>query len=118
MNRFEKRKLAIEKAIREQIEEYKAVYRKADEEDRDPTDTERLDIESHLKAIETLKSEKEGVDQNIKTLEHVDDIGREIGPALGNTSALSGVSVGSEPQDRLFADLNRNVFPQAQKSIG
>ena len=59
MNRYEKRKLAIEKAIREEIEAYKAIYKRADDEDRDPTDEERLDIESKLKAIETLKHEEE-----------------------------------------------------------
>jgi HK97 family phage major capsid protein len=112
MNRFEKRKLAIEKSIREEIDEYKAVYKKADDEDRDPTDEERLDIESHLKAIETLKTEKEEVEANIKTLDHVDDIGRELGPSLGQ------MSVTSEPEDRLFQRLNASVFPQAQKSIG
>ena len=116
MNRFEKRKLAIEKSIREQIDEYKTIYKTADGEGRDPTDEERLDIESHLAAIETLKTEKEDVEQNIKTLQHVDDIGREIGPALPN--GLDGVSVISDPTDRLFAQLNQGAFQQAQKSIG
>ncbi len=112
MNRFEKRKLAIDKSIREHIDSYKAVYKNAESEDRDPTDEERLDIESQLKAIETLKTEREDVEANIKTLQSVDDIGRTIGPALGD------VTVGDEPVDRYFKDLNRTMFPQAQKSIG
>lgn len=104
MNRFEKRKVAIDRAIREQIDEYKAIYARADGEDRDPTEEERLDIESHLKAIETLKEEKGGVEAQIKTLEHVDDIGRELGPPVPS------ISVKSEPQDRLYDALNQR-FP-------
>ena len=50
MNRFEKRKTAIDRAIREQIDEYKSIYNRSDAEDRDPSEEERLDIESHLKA--------------------------------------------------------------------
>lgn len=116
MNRFEKQKLAVETSIREEITAYQEIYKKASTEDRDPTDEERLDIESHLKAIETLKTEKEGVEANIKTMQRVDDIGRELGPALPN--GISDVTVGSNGTDRLFADMNRSVFPQAQKSIG
>lgn len=82
MNRFEKRKKAIEQAIAGEIEQYRAIYKKADTEDRDPTDDERLEIEGHLKAIETLKTEKDEVEANIKTLEQVDDIGRKLGPAV------------------------------------
>lgn len=103
MTRYDKRKVAIERAIREEITAYKAIYAKADEEDRDPSEDERLDIESHLKAIETLRIEKEGVEAQIKTLARVDDIGREIGPAMGN------VSVVSEPHDRMFEHLEKAV---------
>lgn len=112
MNRFERRNRAIDEAIRGHIDAYKAIYKKADDEDRDPTDEERLDIESNLKAIETLKSEKSEVEANIKTLQQVEDLGREIGPALPASRVIS------EPEDRLFADLNRRVFPEAQKSVG
>ena len=108
MNRYEKQKKAVEKAIRGEIDEYKAIYKHAEDEDRDPTDEERLDIESHLKAIETLKVEKEDCEANIKTLEHVDDIGRQLGPVI---------SVGMEPHDRFIEEANqRRVPPQAQKS--
>jgi HK97 family phage major capsid protein len=100
MNRFDKQKLAIEKAIREEIDQYKSIYKKAEDEDRHPTDDERLDIESHLRAIDTLKEEKSEVEMNLKTLQHVDDIGRELGPAV------SPVSVISEGHDRYASDLN------------
>jgi HK97 family phage major capsid protein len=109
MNRFERRNRAIDEAIRGHIDEYKAIYKKSDTEDRDPTEEERLEIESHLAAIEVLKDEKDSVEANIKTLRDVDDLGRQIGPAL---------SVVSEPEDRLFQTLNERVFPAAQKSIG
>lgn len=98
MNRYEKQKVAVEKAIGEQIEEYKAIYKNAENEDRDPTDDERLDIESHLKAIETLKKEREEAEANIRTLQHVDDLGKSLGPA---------VSVISEPHDRMFDQIQR-----------
>src|SRR3954470_19779190 len=100
MNRYEKQKKAVEEAIRGRIDQYKAIYAKADEEDRDPTTDERLDIEQHLKAIEVLKTEKAEAEENIKTLQRVDDIGRELGP-----SVPTSMSVGSEPHDRMFAQI-------------
>jgi HK97 family phage major capsid protein len=110
MNRFEKRKVAIEKSIRGEIDSYKAIYKKADDEDREPTDEERLEIESHLKAIEVLGEEKKGVEDNIKTLEHVDDIGRELGPAV----SISDMQVkhNGEPHDRLAQALQKSLGEQ------
>lgn len=98
MNRYEKQKVAVEKAIGEEIEHYKAIYKQAEVEDRDPTDDERLDIESHLKAIETLKKEREEAEANIRTLQHVDDLGKSLGP---------NVSVVSEPHDRMFEQIQK-----------
>ncbi|HMF61000.1 MAG TPA: phage major capsid protein [Vicinamibacterales bacterium] len=107
MNRYEKQKLAVEKAMGEKVKAYQAIYKKADDEDRDPTEDERLEVESHLKAIEVLKKERTEADENIKTLQGVEDIGRELGPALSPS-----MSVRSEPQDRILNDL-RGI-----KSIG
>jgi hypothetical protein len=56
------RKRAIEQAIREEIEGYKAIYKKADKKKRDPTDKERKLIESHISAIETLKTQKDAIE--------------------------------------------------------
>jgi HK97 family phage major capsid protein len=109
MNRFERRNRAIDESILGHVHEYQGIYKKADTEDRDPTDEERLAVESHLKAIETLRVEKASVEENIKTLRDVDDIGRKLGGA---------VSVTSEPEDRLFHDMNTRMFPQAQKTVG
>jgi len=102
MNRFEQRKAAIEQAMRDRVDKYKAIYAKADEEKRDPTTDERLEIEENLKAIETLKTEKAEVEANLKTLQDVEDIGRQLGPAV------SSMSVVSEPQDRMFQALGRH----------
>ena len=97
MNRYEKQKSAVEKAMGERVTAYQAIYKKADDEDRDPTDDERLEIESHLKAIETLKVDRADAEENIKTLQRVDDIGRELGPAISTGTSMS---VSSEPLDR------------------
>src|SRR5215831_14408886 len=96
MNRYEKRKKAIERAMAEHVEGFQAIYAKAKaDDDREPTDDERLEVEQHLRDIETLKVEREEVEANIKTIQHVDDLGREIGPVLDTR-------VVSEPHDRLF----------------
>jgi HK97 family phage major capsid protein len=91
MNRYERRRKAIDEAIREQITEYKSIYAHADKEDRDPTDEERLDVESHLKAIETLKAERSEVEANIKTIEHVEEIGKSLGPVIPTEGEAGGV---------------------------
>jgi HK97 family phage major capsid protein len=62
--------------------------------------------------MENLKADREFAQKDIDQARRVEDIGREIGPALGH------VSVGSEPQDRFAEFANQHVFPQAQKSLG
>lgn len=114
MNRYEKQKKAVEEAIRGRIDQYKAIYTKADEEDRDPTTEERLEIEQHLKAIEVLKTEKEQAEENIKTLEHVDEIGKSLGPAVTPSHSMS---VQSEPQDRGLARM-KSLGEQFIESAG
>jgi HK97 family phage major capsid protein len=114
MNRYEKQKKAVEEAIRGRIDQYKAIYAKADDEDRDPTTDERLEIEQHLKAIEVLKTEKEEAEQNIKTLEHVDDISRELGPAVPSMA----VKRDGEPLDRFTQSLSKTLGEQFTDSAG
>lgn len=116
MNRFEREKRALEKAIRERIDQYKAIYKKADDDDRKPTDDERLEIESHLQAIETLREEMKGVDENIATLKHVDDIGRELGPAVSTYDA--SVKPNGEPIDRVFQQVNKSLGEAFVTSTG
>jgi hypothetical protein len=59
MNRYEKQKLAVEKAMSEKVAAYQAIYKKADEEDRDPTDEERL--ESSLTSRRSRRSRSSAV---------------------------------------------------------
>ncbi|HMF60774.1 MAG TPA: phage major capsid protein, partial [Vicinamibacterales bacterium] len=113
MNRYEKQKLAVEKAMGEKVKAYQAIYKKADDEDRDPTEDERLEVESHLKAIEVLKKERTEADENIKTLQGVEDIGRELGPALSPS-----MSVRSEPLDRVLHTVNQSIGEQFTDSSG
>lgn len=107
MNRFERRKAAIEQSMKDHADKFKAIYKKADDENRDPSKEERLEVEGHIKSIETLKEELVGVEENIKTLNEVEDIGRKLGPAI---SPLRRVEVGDEPADR--------IARAAQKSLG
>lgn len=104
MNRYERRKAAIEQEQKNHVDAYKAIYAKADAEDREPSEQERLEVESHLQAIEVLGTEKKSVEENIKTLSAVDELGKSLGPAI------SSVDVISEPQDR--------VMRSVQKSLG
>ena len=83
MNRYEIEKKSIDEAMREHVATIQGMYKTAkDDGNRELSDDERLEVETHVKSIETLKSEKAEVEENIKTLQRVDDIGREIGPAL------------------------------------
>jgi len=98
MNRYEKQKLAVEKAMGEKVKAYQEIYKKADDEDRDPTEEERLEVESHLKAIEVLKKERTEADENIKTLQGVEDIGRSLGPPVSSGLEFrDSVTVTNEP---------------------
>lgn len=114
MNRYEKQKLAVEKAMSERVASYQAIYKNADADDRDPTDEERLEVESHLKAIEALKVERTEAEENIKTLQRVDDLGRDLGPAISSVS----VRPGGEPLDRFATSLSKSIGQQFTDSAG
>jgi HK97 family phage major capsid protein len=107
MNRYERQKQAIEKAIGERIQAYQAIYKKAEDDNREPSEEERLDIESHLKGIETLKKEREEAEANIEQMKRVQDLGREIGPSID-------ARVMSEPHDRM----NHAIQSYTAKTIG
>jgi HK97 family phage major capsid protein len=109
MNRYEKQKAAVEKAIAERIEQYQAIYKKADDENRDPSEDERLEIESHLKGIETLKRERSEAEANIEQMKRVEDLSRDLGPAVPSPS----IQVGDGPQEQWAKAMNR-----ANKSLG
>jgi HK97 family phage major capsid protein len=113
VNRYEHKKKATEEAMREHIAFIQDAYAEAKKDgNRELSDEQRLEVETHVKAIEVLKEEKGEIEENIRTLQRVDDLGHELGPAIGS------VQVGSNGIDRYFGDLNRSVFPEAQKSIG
>jgi HK97 family phage major capsid protein len=108
MNRFELKLKAIEETMREHVDAYQAIYKKADDEQRDPTEQERLTVEEHHRALGTLKEERDLNKEQLKTLQGVEDLGRTLGPAVPSTS----MSVQSEPQDRIFQGY------QQHKSLG
>jgi hypothetical protein len=108
MNRFELKLKAIEETMREHVTAYQAIYKKADDEQRDPTEQERLTVEEHHRALGTLKEERDLNKEQLKTLQGVEDLGRTLGPAVPSTS----MSVQSEPQDRIFQGY------QQHKSLG
>jgi HK97 family phage major capsid protein len=108
MNRFELKLKAIEETMREHVTAYQAIYKKADDEQRDPTEQERLTVEEHHRALGTLKEERDLNKEQLKTLQGVEDLGRTLGPAVPSTS----MSVQSEPQDRVFQQLGQH------KSLG
>ena len=106
MNRFEREIRAIEEKMQEHVKGFQGIYKKADEEDRRPTEEESAKVHEHHKAIEVLKEQKKEAEAGLKTLQEVDDLGRKLGPAVPSMN----MSVVSEPQDR--------VFQQAQKTLG
>jgi HK97 family phage major capsid protein len=114
-NVYEKEKLAHEKAISDEIEKYEGIIARADEEGRRLTDEENEDIAHSIKKIKTLQTELGEVAESLKTLDEVRDISRKMGPGI---PSLSDARVMSEAPDRLFAQMNATMFPQAQKSFG
>ncbi len=100
------------KAMREHVEAFQAIYTKCKEEDRNPTPEENEEILEHTKAIELIREEKAEVEESLKTIQHVEDVGRELGPALGDhngngigESNLSRIQMGSTPIDRMVKSL-------------
>jgi HK97 family phage major capsid protein len=114
-NRFERDMEALNKKMAEHVDAFKAIYAKADEEDRRPTDEERLEVEEHHRAIETLKGEKKLIQENIDTLKSVDDLGRELGPSV---SPLRNVQVGDEPLDRAVGMIEKSLGEKFTDSQG
>lgn len=84
MNQYERRNQAVEEKLREHAKAYKAILDKAEEEDRQPTEEDRTEITEHMKAIETLKSEKAEVEANIETLKEVNDLSKDLGPQFND----------------------------------
>jgi HK97 family phage major capsid protein len=115
MNRFEVQKTAVERAIAENIEQYKAIYKTAHDENRDPDQDERLEIEKHLRSIETLKSERQQAQDNIDQLARVEELSKSLGTTIGNGNGMpiqdiNGLSAGNGPDGR--------IIQAGQKTLG
>jgi HK97 family phage major capsid protein len=115
MNRFEIQKAAVERAIAENIENYKAIYKTASDENRDPDDSERLEIEKHLRNIETLKEERASAQANIDQLKHVEELSESLGKnATGDGGGLpiqdvSTLRVGHTGADRMLNAVGKSI---------
>jgi hypothetical protein len=111
MNRYEKELKAIGEAKFTHATAIKDLYDLEAKEDRKLTEDERLEVEGHMKAIRVLEGEETDAKANLKTVEEVEDIGRKLGPSV--SSFQGGVT--SEPQDRVFQQI-QGAF--GQKSPG
>jgi len=107
-NQYERQKQAHERLIQEKIDSYQEIVNSKEE----MTEEQRDDVARAIKDINVLKKELDEVNANLKTLQEVEDIGRSIGPALGN------VSIVSEPEDRLMDRLNRSPVGLTMKDLG
>jgi HK97 family phage major capsid protein len=112
MNRFEIQLKALEKKMQDRVEEYKAIYKKADDEKRNLDEQEQGTVIECHRALETLKEERELVKSQLEELKAVEDLGRELGPAIPSVDAR----VTSEPHDRMFQQIS-GAFGQV-KSLG
>lgn len=119
-NRFEVQLAAVERAIQENIEGYKAIYSKASNDQRDPDQDERLEIEKHLRSIETLKSERQQAQENIDQLKRVDELGKSLGTVLSNDGIPTNgdIRVGNGPVDRVLNAVNKSLGEQFVSSKG
>ena len=102
MNQYEQKKVALEKAMKEHVDAFQAIYDKAKDEKREVDTDERLEIESHVKALETLKTERRENDENLATVQRVNDLSRELGPAVDDAPRVKAYG---EPLDRVFKSM-------------
>ena len=100
MNRYERQIKGLEEAQFKHAKAIEDLYDLERKEDRNLTDDERLEVEGHVKAIETLKSEKTEAEANLKTLQEAEALSRNLGPAVPSMSVVS------EPHDRAFKAIN------------
>jgi len=105
MNRFEREIRAIDEKMAEHVKGFQAIYKKADDEDRRPTEDESTKVHEHHKAIEVLKEQKTEAQAGLKTLQEVDELGRKLGPAVPSMD----MRVTSEPHDRFHQRLVKTI---------
>jgi HK97 family phage major capsid protein len=83
-HQYLKQKAATEQKLKDEALAYKAVLDAASKEERDLTDDDRTEIAEHMKNIEVLEKQLAEVEQNIKTLEDVDAISKNMGAEFTN----------------------------------
>lgn len=99
MNRFELQLTAIDQKLKEHVDAYKAIYKKADDDRRSLDEQEEKTVLEHHEAIDLLKDERATTERQLKQLREVEELGRSLGPAVPS------IEVKSEPHDRMFQNI-------------
>jgi HK97 family phage major capsid protein len=116
-NIYEQKRDTIKAAMAERVKEYKAIYQKCADEKREPDDGERIEIQKHLDAIEgPLTAELKEAEENLKTMQRVDEVGRGLGLPLAE--GLGSVQVGQGPVDRVITEANKTLGEKFVSSQG
>lgn len=79
MTRDERQLKAVEQEMERYSQEAQAIWKQADEDDRETTNEERGEVEKHLKAIEDLKTQRSNLQDSIAVYKRTAEIGRKIG---------------------------------------
>lgn len=98
MTRNERLKRAIEQQMSDTLAEVKAIWKRAEDEDRESTEEERLDAEAKLKAIEELKSQRDEANAALKIEEDVRKTAESIGPAKSAVEPEDGKKEHARPK--------------------
>ena len=97
MTRNERELKAVEQEMVRISSEIQAIWKKADDEDRETSNEERGDVETRLKAIETLKAKKAETEAALKTEADV----RKVSEGMGKTQPVftdgpNGIEIGGK----------------------
>jgi HK97 family phage major capsid protein len=80
MRQSERKLKATEDELVRYSSEIQAIWKKAEDEEREPSEDERADVESKMKACETLKAQKADLEATIKVEEDVISHSKSINP--------------------------------------
>lgn len=84
MTRNERQLKAVDQEMARHSSDAQSIWKKADEEDRETSNEERGEVEKHLKAIETLKSQKSDLEDAIKVEQDV----KQLAPKFGSADSV------------------------------
>jgi HK97 family phage major capsid protein len=104
MTRNERLKRAIEKQMSDTLAEVKAIWKRAEDEDRESTEDERLEAEEKLKAIEELKEQRSEVEANLKVEADVQRTAESIGPTKSALEPEDGKREPARPKAKSLGD--------------